>query len=236
MISPTRRRSGLRCARCAGAASGRWDADERIGRVSGDRSVTVCEVPVHDDGVWAWWVLGGVVAWLFVGTAVALLLGSMIRLADRREGLQEDIVRAEAVAPVLATRTLRRRIPLSPLGVGLVLTATGLMVSGYVVRLSGSTGPTAQLLSMDAPFSLPRMFVAATFAAAALAALAGAGRIPGRRTWWTAVGVVAAGIAAVKAGSSGQRRDQPGRRADRQRRAGGLRGGLALVLQPRRPS
>jgi hypothetical protein len=76
------------------------------------------------------------------------------------------------------------------------------MVSGYIVRLSGSTGPTAQLLSMDAPFSLPRMFVAATFAAAALAALAGAGRIPGRRTWWTAVGVVAAGIAAVKAGSS----------------------------------
>lgn len=153
--------------------------------------------------MWAWWVLGGLVAWLIVGTAVALLLGSMIRLADRREGLRGDVVRAEEVAPVAArTRTLRRRVPLSPVGVGLVVTATALMASGYAVRLSGASGPSARLLSMDAPFSLPRMFVALTFAAAAAAALAGAGRIPGRRTWWTAVGLVAAGIATVKAGSS----------------------------------
>jgi hypothetical protein len=174
----------------------------RIGRVSGDRSVTVREAASDDDGVWAWWVVGGLVAWLVVGAAVALLLGSMIRLADRREGLREDVLRAEGVAPVAAPRSLRRRVPLSPLGIGLVVTATALMVSGYVVRLSGSTGPYARLLSMDASFSLPRTFVALTFAAAAIAALAGAGRIPGRRTWWTAVGMVAAGIAAVKAGSS----------------------------------
>jgi hypothetical protein len=76
------------------------------------------------------------------------------------------------------------------------------MVSGYVVRLSGSSGPYARLLSMDASWSLPRTFVALTFATAAIAALAGAGRIPGRRTWWTAVGIVAAGVATVKAGSS----------------------------------
>jgi hypothetical protein len=46
------------------------------------------------------------------------------------------------------------------------------------------------------------MFVAALFAAAALAAVAGAGSIPGRRTWWLAVALVAGGIAAVKAGST----------------------------------
>jgi hypothetical protein len=55
---------------------------------------------------------------------------------------------------------------------------------------------------MDAPFSVPRLFVATLFAAAAMAALAGSGSLPGRRTWWTAVAVVAAGVAAVKAGST----------------------------------
>jgi hypothetical protein len=55
---------------------------------------------------------------------------------------------------------------------------------------------------MDAPLSLPRMFVTALFAAAGLAALIAAGRIPGRRTWWTTVGVVAAGIATVKGGGT----------------------------------
>jgi hypothetical protein len=53
---------------------------------------------------------------------------------------------------------------------------------------------------MDAHLSLPRMFVAALFAAAALAAVAGAGSLPGRRTWWLAVAAVAGGIASVKAG------------------------------------
>ena len=80
--------------------------------------------------------------------------------------------------------------------------AVALETSGYVSRLTGSTGPTARLLSMDAPFSLPRMFVAALFAAAALAAVAGAGALPGRRTWWLAVGLVGGVIAAVKAGST----------------------------------
>jgi hypothetical protein len=55
---------------------------------------------------------------------------------------------------------------------------------------------------MDASFSLPRLYVAALFAAAALVAIAGAGGRPGRRTWWMAVGAVSAGIAAVKAGST----------------------------------
>ena len=40
------------------------------------------------------------------------------------------------------------------------------------------------------------------FAAAAVAAVTGAGSMPGRRTWWLAVGAVAAGIAVVKAGGT----------------------------------
>jgi hypothetical protein len=55
---------------------------------------------------------------------------------------------------------------------------------------------------MDAPFSVPRLFVALVFAAAAAAAIAGAGAIPGRRTWWLSIGAVAAAIAVVKFGSS----------------------------------
>ena len=175
--------------------------------MSGDRSVTVCKPSVHDDAMVAFWILVGLAVWLGVATVEAMLFGSMIRLADRREGVREDVVQAEELAqsaPVVArvAAPRRRSVPLPPVGVALVLLATALMVSGYVVRLSGSTGPVSQLLSMDAPFSLPRMFVAAMFGAAALAALAGAGRNPGRRTWWTAVGLVAGGIAVVKAGSS----------------------------------
>jgi hypothetical protein len=55
---------------------------------------------------------------------------------------------------------------------------------------------------MDAPFALPRMFVTLLFAAGAVAAVTAAGSIPGRRTWWLAVALVGAGIAAVKAGGT----------------------------------
>ena len=55
---------------------------------------------------------------------------------------------------------------------------------------------------MDGVYSLPRMYVAALFAGAALIAAAGAGAIRGRRSWWIAVAVVAGMIAAVKAGST----------------------------------
>jgi hypothetical protein len=46
------------------------------------------------------------------------------------------------------------------------------------------------------------MFVASLFAAAAVAAVTGARSVPERRTWWIAVGVVAGGVAAIKAGST----------------------------------
>jgi hypothetical protein len=107
------------------------------------------------------------------------------------------VARRPAVA-----RVRRRAIPLPNIGVALVVVAVALETSGYVARLTGAGGESGHLLSMDAPLSLPRMFVALVFAAAALAALAGAGSLPGRRTWWTAVGVVGAGVATVKAGGS----------------------------------
>ncbi|TQN37933.1 hypothetical protein FHU33_4606 [Blastococcus colisei] len=153
------------------------------------------------------WVLGGLAAWLAIALVVAVVIGRSIRLADRRAAgaaLGATLPQAEprAVRRPAAVRERRRAVPVPALGVALFAIAVALETTGYVVRLTGATGETARLLSMDAPFSLPRMYVAALFAAAAFAALAGAGSIPGRRTWWLAVGAVAGGIAAVKAGST----------------------------------
>jgi hypothetical protein len=55
---------------------------------------------------------------------------------------------------------------------------------------------------MDAPYAVPRMFVAALFAAGALTAVVAAARVPARRVWWLGVSVVASMIAAVKAGGT----------------------------------
>lgn len=153
--------------------------------------------------MWVWWVLGGLSAWLAVSLLVGVVIGRGIRLADRREGAADDVpVRGDApgltAAPTVA-RVPRRRIPLPPIGIGLAALAVALETCGFVLRLAGST-PRA--LSMDAPYSAPRLFVALLFAAAGFIALAGAGAMPGRRTWWTAVGLVAGVIAAVKAGST----------------------------------
>jgi hypothetical protein len=148
-----------------------------------------------------WWVLGGLVAWFAVALLVGVVLGRGIRLADRREIEHEAVLTTAELAPAGASAAegSRRRIPLPPLGVGLVAGAVALETCGFVLRL---TGDELRVLSMDAPYSLPRMYVAALFAAAALAAVAGAGVLPGRRTWWTAVGLVGGLIAAVKAGST----------------------------------
>jgi hypothetical protein len=142
------------------------------------------------------------VAWVVVAFLAALVMGAMIKLADRRIGMTDDPTPAAAASVVRTAVVARRRVPVPPIGVALAGIGAALMAGGYAVRLTGASGPSAQLLSMDAPFSVPRMFVATMFAAAAVAAVAGAGRIPGRRTWWLAIGAVAAGIAAVKAGST----------------------------------
>jgi hypothetical protein len=162
------------------------------------------------NSVWWLWVLGGLVAWTVVGFAVAIVIGRGVSLADRRAGIDDSLPLTSAAFEgagnvsrlPTGARVRRRAIPLPPVGIALAAMAVALETSGFVSRLNGSTGTTAQILSMDAPFSLPRMFVAALFAAAALAAVAGAGSLPGRRTWWLAVGLVGGVIAAVKAGST----------------------------------
>ncbi|SEP22806.1 hypothetical protein [Trujillonella endophytica] len=143
------------------------------------------------------WIAVGLVAWMLLAVLVAVVLGRGIRLADQRTaGTGADRT------PVPALRPARRRIPLPPIGMALAGTAVALESIGFVLRLNGATGPTAHALSMDAPYSVPRLFVAAVFTVAAVAALSAASRIPGRRAWWLSVGLVAGVIAAVKTGST----------------------------------
>jgi hypothetical protein len=142
------------------------------------------------------WVVGGLVLWSLIALAVGVVLGRGIRLADVTG---EHALSTEEVPGAGRVRPARRRIPLPPVGVALAATAVLLETVGFVVRLNGTTGPVARALSMDAPWSAPRTFVATLFAAAAVAAVAGASRVPGRRTWWLAVGLVSAAVAVVKA-------------------------------------
>ncbi|WP_369255641.1 hypothetical protein [Geodermatophilus amargosae] len=155
------------------------------------------------------WIVGGLAVWVVVAIALGVVLGRGIRLADRRSpatGAERPLTTAAPGAArdsaPAAVRPARRRVPLPPVGVALAGLAVALEAVGYALRLRGTTGQVAQVLSMDAPYSLPRTYVAALFGAAALAAVAGAARNPGRRTWWLTVGAVAAGIAVVKAGGT----------------------------------
>jgi hypothetical protein len=156
------------------------------------------------------WAVGVLGVWMVLALVLAVIVGRGIRIADRRAAeagavtviTTADVLGTAADRAPAAARTARRTVPLPNLGVALVVLAIALEGSGYVARLTGTRGDSGWLLSMDAPLSLPRMFVAATFGAAALAAFAGAGSIPGRRTWWTAVGLIAAGITIVKAGGN----------------------------------
>jgi hypothetical protein len=168
--------------------------------------VTFTGEATDTSGAWWPWVLGGLAVWFVLAFLAAVIVGASIRLADRRSPGATDVLttadlESGAVRQRDVVRTRRRAIPLSPLGIALILVALGLETTGFLTRLTGG-GTTAGLLSMDAPFSLPRMYVAALFGAAALAALAGAGSLPGRRAWWTAVALVGGGIAVVKAGGT----------------------------------
>jgi hypothetical protein len=160
--------------------------------------------------VWVLWVLGGLLAWLTVGTLVAVVVGRSIRLADQRStrelpnfvGEVGSRAPSASVATSGAAGVKRGRVPLPPVAVVLAALGVALETVGFVLRLSGAHGETAQRFSMDAPLSVPRMFVTALFAVAAVAALSAAGRFPGRRLWWLAVGVVAAAISFVKGGGT----------------------------------
>jgi hypothetical protein len=169
--------------------------------------VTIAASATDEGQPWVLWVLAGLAVWVVAAFLVAVVIGRGIRVADRHAAAAEaasPLTTADLPATMRApaARTRRRAVPLPPVGVALAASALALETSGMVLRLTGTTGPTARLLSMDAAFSLPRMFVAALFATAAVAALVAAARFPGRRTWWLAVAVVGGGIASVKAGGS----------------------------------
>jgi hypothetical protein len=142
---------------------------------------------------WGWALIG----WTGLALVLAPLLGLALREADRRERRSLGLGSAAAGRPVRS-----RRIPVPPLALALLLTGVVLEAVGFVVRASGHEHGAARLWSMDLPLSVPRMYVAALFLVAALAALAGAVRGTGRRPWWAAVALVAAVIAEVKAGGS----------------------------------
>jgi hypothetical protein len=169
--------------------------------------VTFSGEAADTSSAWWLWVLGGLAVWFVLAFLAAVIVGRSIRLADLRSPGTADVLTTADLEAAgaqqwdVVVRVRRRAIPLSPLGIGLILVALGLETSGFLARLTGG-GATAGPLSMDAPFSLPRMFVALLFAAAAAAAVIGAGSMAGRRTWWLAVALVGGGIAAVKAGST----------------------------------
>ncbi|MGY1840840.1 MULTISPECIES: hypothetical protein [unclassified Modestobacter] len=139
------------------------------------------------------------VGWVGLSVVLAPLIGIALREADVRERESFGAAPERAARPA---RVRRRRIPLPPVSVALLLTGITLEAVGFVVRTSGNERGAGRLWSMDLPLAVPRMFVAALFAAAALAALLGAARATGRRPWWLAVGLIAAVIAQVKAGGT----------------------------------
>jgi len=154
------------------------------------------------------WIVYAVVMWSLVAVVAGVGLGHAIRIADKRRAgaasalTPADLPGLDTAPSRTAVRTRRRAVPLPPVGIGLAALAVSLETVGFVVRLRGESGPVARALSMDAPYSVPRTFVAVLFAVAALAAVAGASRLPGRRAWWLGVGLVAGVIATVKAGST----------------------------------
>lgn len=158
--------------------------------------------------MWWVWILGAVAVWAVLAVVAGVVIGRGIRMAEqRRPGAAAILTTADlpgyAAAPQReAVRVRRRAVPLPPVGIGLAALAVALETVGFVVRLRGDDGPLARALSMDAAYSVPRTFVAVLFAVAAIAAVAGASRLPGRRTWWLGVGLVAGLVATVKAGST----------------------------------
>ncbi|KQS60647.1 hypothetical protein ASG36_07105 [Geodermatophilus sp. Leaf369] len=99
------------------------------------------------------------------------------------------------------TDRARLRPPVPKWAWRLGVVVVGLEVVGFLLRVLHAPRWLARPLSMELPFSAPRLVVAAVFAGVACAALSGAIRMRGRRTWWTAVAGVAGLIAVVKAGS-----------------------------------
>ena len=143
---------------------------------------------------WAWSLIG----WTVLSAVLAVVFGLALREADRRE-------RGPAPVPAGATdrpAAPRRRVPAPAVAVPLAGLGVALEAVGFAVRAAGAERGTGRLFAMDLPMSVPRLYVTALLVAAAGAALLGAARAGSRRPWWTAVGLVTALLAAVKAGGT----------------------------------
>ena len=145
----------------------------------------------------AWWGWA-LVGWGVLSVVAAFVVGAALREADRRERAHLGL----EPLPGAVAAPRRRRLPVPPLAAAALLAGLVLESVGLLVRVSGSERGTARLWSMDAPLAVPRMFIAALLAVAALAALLGAARAADRWPWWTAVGLVTALLAQVKAGGT----------------------------------
>ncbi|WP_052091700.1 hypothetical protein [Modestobacter caceresii] len=151
---------------------------------------------------WWGWVLVG---WTALAVVVAVPLGMALRIADERSRAQDGLLpttpRPATPRPARA-RPRRRRLPVPPLAAALIGIGVTLESVGLGLRIAGNDRGVARYLSMDAPLSVPRMWVTALLATAAVAAFVGAARSTDRRPWWLGVGVVAALVAQVKGGGT----------------------------------
>src|SRR5687768_11045019 len=104
--------------------------------------VTIAAAAADEGQPWVLWVAGGLAVWTLVAFLIAVVIGRSIRLADRRAGvLDEASSLTTADLPATMRAPVRRRaIPLPPVGVALAALAVGLETSGYLLRLTGSTG------------------------------------------------------------------------------------------------
>ena len=146
---------------------------------------------------WWGWVLFG---WVGLSVLVALPMGLFIGQADRLQRAAD--ARAERTSGAAAAPVRRRRVPVPPVAVAVAGIGVALEAVGFVVRSAGLDRGTARLWSMDAPMSVPRLYVTGLFVAAAAAAFLGSTRADARRAWWVGVGLVALVVAEVKGGGT----------------------------------
>lgn len=146
--------------------------------------------------MWFVWVL---VVWSLLALGAGLLTGRFLHGA----AALSEVSGSTGPLPVAGRRDSATRTPAVPaFSVVLAVIGVALESAGLVVRTTGLEHGWTRAFAMDLPLALPRMFVAGVFAAAAVAAVLGAVRLPRRRTWWLAVAAVAGCIAAVKAGGT----------------------------------
>src|SRR5215203_3625020 len=98
------------------------------------------------------WIVGGLIAWIVVAAFVALCLGRAIRLADSwAPSAASTAVTSPATVPAqagapdsrlpdVASRVRRRAVPLPPFGIALAAIVVALESSGYLLRITGTTG------------------------------------------------------------------------------------------------